>query len=352
MKKVRIGIVGAGGAGWVHAKYMTWLPGVQVVAVCDPILERRTILARKWKVPAAYGDYREMFESEALDGVSNCTPDARHADVSLAAIRRGLPVLSEKPMADSLAEARRMLAAAQEADAIAMLNFTYRYSGALEAGARLIRAGRLGRILHVEGSCLQSWLSSDYWGHWSEPDAVWKLSSRGGNLGALGDLGCHLMDFVTTLCGDIAQVNCRLKCFPKGVPGETARGFPLDASDSLAVTVEFAQGGMGVLHATRWATGHANSLRVRVYGDRGALDIDHDRSPHELRVVLGRADRTNMRWRTVACRVAPRPFERFVKAIRSGRNASPDFADGLRNQLLIEACRRSDRARRTVRVAG
>ncbi len=347
---IRIGIVGAGTAGWVHSRHYRYLQGVDVVAICDPSKARRVDLGRKHKAAAHYADYREMLARESLDGISNCTPDALHAEVALAAIRRGLPVLSEKPMAVTLADARRMQAAAQRHGAIAMINFGYRHSGALARAARMIRDGKLGNIRHVEGSCLQSWLVSDYWGHWSEPGAVWKLSTKGGNRGALGDLGCHLLDFLTVLCGDIAKVDCRLKTFSKGVPGETMGGYALDANDSLAAMVEFASGAFGVLHASRWATGHTNSLKVTVYGDRGAVAIDAVDAPHVLRMVTGKRSIARAAWREVACRPEAMPFERFVRAIRSLRGGAPDFFDGLKNQAQLQACVLSAQHERPVRV--
>ena len=99
---------------------------------------------------------------------------------------------------------------------------------------------------------------------------TWRLSSKHGSAGDLGDIGCHIYDMTTLLCGDIAEINCQLRTFDKGVPGNQLGEYVLDANDSFVSIVSFANGGLGTIHSSRWATGQANSLRVRVYGDEGA----------------------------------------------------------------------------------
>lgn len=348
---IRIGIIGTGGMANAHAGELAKIKGVKLTACCDTNLERAQAFAAKHQIPAVYGDYRELLRTEKLDGIANVTPDAVHAEVALAVLGAGVSILSEKPLATSLVQARKMLRAAEAAGVIHMVNFSYRNSCALQAMAKVVQAGRIGRILHVEASYLQSWLVSRGWGDWrTNPALTWRLSIQHGSAGDLGDIGCHIYDLTTFVCGEIAEIDCRLKTFDKGVPGNKLGEYPLDANDSFVATVEFANGALGTIHSSRWATGQANSLRLRVYGDAGAVELDLDRSYSEYRICTGQKDIDAFAWKTVKCRPTPNMYQRFVRAIRSGQRDPSDFANGARVQAYLEHSFLSDRARKPVKV--
>jgi predicted dehydrogenase len=292
-----------------------------------------------------------MLDDGGLDAVSVVTVDAAHASVSLAAIERGLAVLCEKPLATSLADARRMRDAAARKGVVTQVNFSYRNASGAQAAAAWVAAGRVGRVMHVEASYLQSWLAQDSWGDWRTHDALtWRLSTRHGSAGTLGDVGCHIYDLATLLAGDISALACDLKTFDKGVPGSRIGPYVLDANDSFVSAVEFAGGALGTVHATRWATGQHNSLRVRVYGDEGAVMVDLDRAYDRYWVVRGRAAMRKADWKEVRCTPTPSQQERFVKAVRAGKSDVCDFAQGARVQAYLDACLRSSRRHRIVRV--
>ena len=333
---IRLGIIGTGGMANGHANEFRKIKGVVLAACCDVVAERAAAFAEKHAIPAVYSDYRRMLAEERLDAVTNVTVDAAHAEVALAVIGRGLAVLSEKPLATTLADARRMAQAARKARVVNMVNFSYRNSSGLQQAARLTRAGQLGRIMHVESSYLQSWLVSKAWGDWrASPAWGWRLSTRHGSAGVLGDLGCHIYDMTTLLCGDIASIDCRLKTFDKGVRGNRLGEYVLDANDSFVSTVEFANGAIGTVHSSRWATGHCNSLRVRVCGDRGAIEVDLDRDWNGYRICLGRKALNTFAWKDVKCPPTPNIYQRFIRAIRTGRGDGNDFANGAKIQAYL-----------------
>jgi predicted dehydrogenase len=332
---VRLGVIGTGGMANHQASQFSAIKDVKIVACCDVSEERRAAFAKKWEVPAVYADYREMLERETLDGVTNVTPDAMHADISIAVLDKKIPVLCEKPLASNLADARRMLAAARRAGVINMVNFSYRNSSALQAAAAFVRGGGIGQLRHVESSYLQSWLVSKGWGDWREsPGLLWRLSTAHGSAGDLGDIGVHIYDLTSLLCGDIATIYCRLETFDKGVPDNRIGEYVLDANDSFAATVTFANGALGTIHSSRWATGHANSLRARAYGTLGGIEVDLDRSAEEYRVCLGEENIQAFKWEAVKCPPTPSNYERFITAIRTGQPDPSDFANGVK----IQAC--------------
>jgi predicted dehydrogenase len=341
---IKIGVVGTGGMGNAHAEQYSKMRGVKVVACCDISEQRRNAFAEKWKVPAVYADYHEMLEKEELDGVSNVTSDAAHAPVAIAVAEKGVAILSEKPMATSYEEAKRMLEAATKNKVINMINFSYRNSCGLQAAAKVVRRGKLGDIKHVESSYLQSWLVSRTWGDWHKSEGwLWRLSTKHGSLGCLGDIGVHIYDLTSLLCGDFAQVYCKLKTFDKGVPGNRIGDYVLDANDSAATTVVFKNGALGTIASSRWAVGQTNSLRARVYGDEGAIEIDLDRAYDEYRICAGRKDVDKPTWKTVKCPPTPNNHQRFIAAIKTGRNDASDFANGAKIQAYLDASSKSDR---------
>ncbi|MCC6579835.1 MAG: Gfo/Idh/MocA family oxidoreductase, partial [Phycisphaeraceae bacterium] len=268
---IRIGVIGTGGMAKGHAKLFQEIKGVKLVACCDVLKERAQAYANEFGIPTAYDNYEEMMDKEKLDGITNVTPDRFHAQVALAVIKRGIHLLSEKPLASTLADAKKMCAAAEKKGVINMVNFSYRNAAALQKVSAFVRGGGIGELRHVEASYLQGWLVSKGWGDWRTSDALlWRLSTRHGSAGTLGDIGVHIYDMTSLICGDITEINCTLRTFDKGVKNNRVGDYIFDANDSFVSQVTFAGGAMGTIHSTRWATGQPNSLRVRAYGTKGA----------------------------------------------------------------------------------
>jgi predicted dehydrogenase len=348
---IRLGIIGTGGMANTHARNFNAIKGVSLTACCDVVEEKAKDFAERWSIPRWYADYKEMLGSEKLDAVSVVAVDALHAPMSLAAVARGLSVLCEKPMATSLADARKMRNTAARHGVMAMVNFSYRDSAGAQAAARLIADGGIGRVIHAEASYLQSWLVQSAWGDWrTDPGWAWRLSTRHGSAGVLGDIGCHIYDLASLLCGDITEISCRLAVFDKGVPGNRIGTYVLDANDSFVSSVSFKGGGIGAVHSSRWATGHFNSLRVRVYGDMGAVEVDLDRGGDRYRVVKGRNAARKAEWKEVLCKPTPSQYQRFIRCIRTGEPDPSDFINGAKVQAYLEASILSDREQRPVKV--
>jgi predicted dehydrogenase len=203
--------------------------------------------------------------------------------------------------------------------------------------------------MHVESSYLQGWLAGR---DWSKVDVAkgfpWRLSTRHGSNGVLGDLGCHIYDFTALLAGDVAEIYCNLKAFDK-FPGNKLDGYALDANDSFIANVRFANGAVGTVHSTRWATGHSNSLRARVFGDKGAVMVDLDKSWGSYWICTG-PGLAKQEWKEVTCRRTPNNYERFVRSIRTGINDPNDFANGARIQACLDASIRSNEKGGAVKV--
>ncbi|MCX6958859.1 MAG: Gfo/Idh/MocA family oxidoreductase [Verrucomicrobia bacterium] len=187
------------------------------------------------------------------------------------------------------------------------------------------------------------------WGDWkTTPAWLWRLSSKHGSKGVLGDVGVHILVFASLPVGPIRSIQARLKTFTN-LKGKRMGEYPLDANDSALMQVEYANGALGIIHTTRWATGHANSLYLRVHGTKGALRLDLDKSYTELEICLGK-DIHKANWKTIKASQTPSIYERFITAVRTGKQGEPDFARGAEIQKTLDACFESDRLGQAVRV--
>ncbi|MCG2661007.1 MAG: Gfo/Idh/MocA family oxidoreductase, partial [Kiritimatiellae bacterium] len=249
---IRLAIIGTGGMANGHADSFKAIKGCELAACCDIVPGRAKAFAEKHGIPKAYTDAEEMLKKERLDGISIVTIDKAHAPIALLAIKYGLRVMCEKPLADNLRDARRMAEAARARKLITAVNFSYRDSPATQMAAKIVASGKLGRIMHVEGSYLQGWLVGKAWGDWHKSEKwLWRLSTRHGSAGVLGDLGVHLYNFASFIVGDIAALQCELKTFNKGL--KRIGPYVFDANDSMAAIVRFNNGAIGTLHSSRWA---------------------------------------------------------------------------------------------------
>ncbi|BET65528.1 Gfo/Idh/MocA family oxidoreductase [Opitutales bacterium ASA1] len=350
-KAVRLAIVGAGGMANTHATQFKAIRGCRLTAVVEIDDARRAAFAATHGIPAQFATVDELLAADVADAVTIVTPDAFHAPLSIRCLRAGLHVMCEKPLALDYAEARRMVAAAKTAERINLVNFSYRNWPCIHAVAQLVHEGTLGQIRHVEASYLQSWLSSNAWGEWrTTPAWLWRLSRRHGSAGVLGDIGVHIVDFATYPAGSLRSVFANLATFAKA-PRNRVGEYRLDANDSAVLNVEFANGALGVIHTTRWSTGHLNRLHLKISGTLGGAEIDSERSTTSYRVCLGQ-DVHTATWRDVEARPTATNYQRFIRSIRTGRNEQPDFARGAEVQRVLDAAFTSAQSRRPVALRG
>jgi len=346
---VRIAIVGTGGIAGYHVQKFAKARGCRIVAACDVDDTRLRAFCAKHEILGAYHDVDKLLKDDKIDAIVNSTPDRFHAPVSIKALRAKKHVLCEKPLAMNYAEAMTMVRAAKKSGLVNMVNFTYRNAAALHEAHRLIAAGKLGEIVHVDGSYLQSWLVSIQWGNWREtPGWTWRLSKKHGSLGTLGDLGVHLVDFASYAVGGIKAVNAHMKTFT-AIKGKKQGIYTLDANDTVLMQVEFKNGALGMLHTTRWATGHLNTVELLVCGTKGAIRINLDKSQTKLEISTGENLKPAI-WKEVECRPVPLIQERFVKAIRTGKPDQPDFLRGAEVQKVLDACFVSSEKKKWVKI--
>lgn len=343
MSVIRLAILGTGGMARSHAEAFAEIEGVELVAGIDRDPERLAAFCDSYDVGNRFTDLTEALAWGGFDAVANVTPDAVHHATTLPLLAAGKHVLCEKPLAESYPKAREMADAAKAAGVVNMVNLTYRKVPALIRAAEMIAAGEIGEVRHFEAAYLQSWLTQPAWGEWSKEDQwLWRLSTAHGSLGVLGDIGVHILDFATLAAGQgVAEVSARLATFDKA-PGGKIGQYVLDANDSFAMHVRLTGGAMGVVHASRFASGHLNDLTLRIFGTRGGLEVISRHHSSQLRACLA-PDLETATWHEVDCPDVPSNYTRFIEAIRSGSAADPDFARGAELQAVIDLAVTSDK---------
>lgn len=340
-KPVRILILGTGGMANNHAEKFKEIEGVTLVGGVDTRPEQLRAFCDKHGLARGFATLDEALNWGGFDAVTNVTPDAAHYATTMPILAAGKHVLCEKPLATNEAHANEMAAAAAKAGVVNMVNLSYRNVAALQQGAKLVREGAIGTVRHFEASYLQSWLTQPAWGQWDrEPQWLWRLSTKHGSKGVLGDVGIHILDFALFVAGlDATEVSCRLATFHKA-PGDRIGEYPLDANDSATMQLVLNNGALGTVAATRFATGHLNDLRLRLYGDKGGIEVQWEKDVSRLRLCNG-DDVQKAIWHDVEAPVLANVYQRFVGAIRGENPADPDFARAAMLQRLLDRAEQS-----------
>jgi len=342
---MRLLILGTGKMANQHAVRFASLPGVHLVGAVDTDPVRLATFCEAHGIGRAFSTIEEALAWGDFEAVSNVTPDAAHYATTMACLAAGKHVMCEKPLATNYADALTMAEAAEKMGVVAMVNLSYRNVAQIHAARELVQAGRIGTVKHIEASYLQSWLVSKAWGDWRTGQQwLWRLSKGHGSNGVLGDVGIHILDFVAFgAATSIEDMTCRLRTFPKA-EGDQIGEYHLDANDSFVMTASFSSGALGVIHASRWATGHINELRLRVYGDKGGIEVQHTHLDSHLRVCLDDDVETGT-WRTVEVLPVATNYERFVNAIRLNMQTEPSFRHAAELQRVLDLASESEEKR-------
>ena len=227
-------------------------------------------------------DWRRLVARDDVDLVDIATPGDTHAPIAVAALAAGKHVLCEKPLANTVADAEAMVAAAAaHPDLVAMVGFSYRRMPAIQLARRLVAEGRIGTVRHVRAQYLQDWLA--------DPQApwVWRVDRERAGSGALGDIGAHVVDLAQFITGEVVSgVSALLETFVHerpvptelhGLGGSAVVGAPMrpvTVDDAAAFLGRLSGGGLAVFEATRLAWGRRNQIRLEVNGSDGSLAFD------------------------------------------------------------------------------
>ncbi len=314
-------------------------------------------------------DWKALLTRDDVQLVDICTPGDTHAEIAVAALDAGKHVLCEKPLANSVDEARAMAAAAERARSRgvrSMVAFNYRRVPAVALARRLVEQGRIGTVRHVRATYLQDWIVDP------EFPLVWRLRKDRAGSGALGDIGAHIVDMAQFVTGDLLTgVSALTETFVRERPlpaassglsgsGGDGRG-TVDVDDAALFLGRFAGGAVASFEATRFATGRKNALRLEVNGSAGSLVFDFE-AMNELSFFDAADDPDTAGFRRILVTEPTHPYigawwppghglgyehtfthevVDLVRDLAAGTDPTPSFADGLQVQLVLDAVARS-----------
>lgn len=311
-------------------------------------------------------DWRALAARDDIGLIDVSTPGESHAEIAIAAAEHGKHVFCEKPLANTLAEARQMRDAVARAGVVGMVNFNYRRVPAVQLARQLIDDGRIGQIYHWRAVYLQDWIMDPNF------PLVWRLNKEAAGAGALGDLGAHIVDLARMLVGEVAALTGLTTTFIKRRPVQAATTGGLGAAagtemgevtvdDAALFLTRFENGAVGSFESTRFAKGRANYNSFEINGSKGSIVFDLHRmnelnvffedDPPEVRgfrniLVTDGAHKYIGAWWPAGHIIGwEHTFTHGVydllNGIAAGSAPAPTFEDGLRCQAILDAVERS-----------
>jgi predicted dehydrogenase len=342
-----------------------YLPRMKVLCGRTPAGVKAAADQLGWEETAT--DWREVVTRKDIDIVDISTPGDSHAEIAIEAAKAGKVVFCEKPLANTVKEAEKMLAAVTRAGVLHMICHNYRRAPAVMLAKELIDQGKLGRLYHYRGTYLQDWVADP-----SVP-LYWRLRKEAAGSGALGDIASHSLDLGRFLVGEISEVTAALETFVKErpLPDNPKKKGAVTVDDASAAVVRFANGALGTIEASRFATGRKNYNRFEINGSKGSVVFNMERM-NELEVFLTSDDRAVQGFHNVMVTDggSHRYFSQWwpeghiigyehtfihtvydlLEAIAKNTLPTPNFDDGVKNQKVLAAMEKAATTKKWVSV--
>ena len=375
MRDIGIGLIGAGYIG--HTTALAYrqvqalfpaLPRPRLVALADVDEASAKIAAERYGFARATGDWRSLIADPAVEVVAIATPNHLHAEMAVAALEAGKHVHCEKPMAHDLKLAEIMGCAAAAAKGVTIVGYNYLHNPMIATARAMIADGEIGTPVHFRGTHNEDYMADP------ESPFSWRCERALAGLGALGDVGAHIVAMAHTLMGPIAEVCGDLKTViperplaggaQSGLRGsranETGRR-RVENEDQAHALVRFASGATGTLEASRVALGQKMGLGFEITGTKGALVFDQTRMS-ELRLYRGGDAKGRQGFTTILAgpehpgyaAFCPAPGHQIgfgdlkllevaalLEAVAAAKPAYPDFATAMAFERVLDAIKRS-----------
>jgi predicted dehydrogenase len=384
-KTVNVGLIGYAFMGKAHSNALKdvdfFFPDVKLKPVRKAICGRTESAVREaaerfgWE--SYETDWRKLVRREDIDVVDIVTPGNAHAEQVVGAAEAGKHIICEKPIATTLADAKRMAAAVQKAGVRSFVMFNYRRVPAIAFARELVKAGEIGEVYHFRAFYLQDWITDP------EFPLVWRLEKKKAGSGSLGDIGSHIIDMAQFLVGDISEVVGTMKTFIKerpilkgamGIMAGRTRGpkkmGKVTVDDAAAFIANFANGAIGTFEATRFATGRKNFNGFELYGSKGSICFDFD-DMNRLQFYSKKDAEGREGFRDIHVTEPNHPYMQawwppghiigyehtfinamydFFNALSRGKDSAPTIPDAVKVQAVLEAVETSSKERAWVRI--
>ena len=351
MERARVGVIGLGWPGQRHIEGYLKQPDVDLVALCDSNLALLAESQRTHQVPHAFADYEEMVAFDGLDAVSVCLPNFLHAPVAIAALRAGKHVLCEKPLARTVDEGKRIVAAVERSDRVFMMALNNRFRPDTLALKEHVQHGGLGEIYYAKAG----WLRRE----WNPLVRGWFTRRAQSGGGPLIDLGVHMLDLALWYMGNPRPVS---------VSGATYHPFREQVSnqigeidtEDLATGLARLEDGRAIVVEASWIsfTEYPDYVYCTLFGTKAGATVERFTGQSRLKVfsepVKGLAltgsplpvtDTMSMTYASFANEI-----RHFIDCVREGREPSASVHQGLDVLCILDALYRSAETGGEVRV--
>ena len=362
--RIKLGMVGGGNdafIGGVHRIASRIDDHFELVAgALSSTPEKSQASGAALGLPRVYDDFKSMAIREArlkdgIEAVSIVTPNHVHYEAAREFLKRGIHVICDKPLTSTLADAKKLVKAAESADALFVLTHNYTGYPMVRQAREMVAAGEIGTVRVVQVEYPQDWLTV----HQEIKQAEWRTDpARSGAGGSTGDIGTHAYNLACFITGlQAAELAADLEAF---VPGR-------QVDDNAHVMLRFEGGAKGMLWSSQVAPGNENALRIRVYGDKGGLEWAQEDPNYLWHTPFGEPKRLITRGGAGAgeaaarmSRIPPGHPEGYLEgfaniyaeaaaAIRAHQSGAaldgavtyPTVGDGLKGVAFVDACVRS-----------
>ena len=373
--EIGVGMLGYAFMGKAHANALKKLPYMiypppavpKLAAIAGRSEAKVREAARRYGFARAYTDWRAMLDDPEVQVFDNAGPNDLHAEPNIAAAKAGKHVISEKPLGRNAEECKLMWEAVKKARVKHQVAFNYRFVPAVRLIRNLIDAGKLGRIYHFRAAYLQEWIASE------DFPMVWRLESKHAGSGALGDLGSHVVDLARYLVGEPKSLMARTETFIKQRKDAQGKMQKVDVDDAFQAIIEYRNGAVGTLEASRFCPGRKNSNTFEINAEKGSIRFNLE-AMNELEVFWKEGDRDTQGFTKVLVSESYHPFwshwwpqghiigwehtfvhefAHFFEAIVNKTKVAPhaaDFEDGYKNAVICDAILASARERKQVDI--
>jgi predicted dehydrogenase len=376
-KTLNIGLVGYGFMARAHSNAFRQAPrffDLPYEPVLKAVTARNADRVRKfadnWGYESIETDWRSMVNRTDIDLIDIAAPNDTHEEIAVAAAKAGKMVLCEKPLARTVAEGERMVAAVESAGVPNMVWYNYRRVPAVVMLKQLLDEGRFGRIFHYRSVFLQDWTISKDLPQGGE--GLWRLDVGVAGSGVTGDLLAHNIDTAMWLNGPIAEVTAMTETFIKERKHSlTGRVEPVGIDDASAFLCRFKNGSLATFEATRYARGHKALYTLEINGEHASARWDlHDL--HRLQYFDHRDEGRLRGWRSIHITDGDQPYMKhwwvpgvqigyehtfvhqvadFLEGMGNGTAVGPTFRDGLATDYVTQSVLQSARSGRWESVA-
>jgi predicted dehydrogenase len=346
--EIRLGVVGCGYGKSVTIPAFRIDSRCRVTAIAAASLPNAQRAASELGIEHAYGDWRELVASPAVDAVAVAVPPHLQTDIVLGALQEHKPVFAEKPLAVHLADARALAEGATAAGVANMVDFNFTAIAAFARVREMLQQQAIGDLRHV----VVSWQTESYTNRARLDN--WKSTTEQGG-GSLANFVSHCLHYLEWFAGPIAGLNARLFRLPDD---------PRLSDSAVGLALEFSSGVAGML-AMSAAAFPGSGHKIEFYGEAGSLVLEnssrdymrgfrllHGRRPGTEMALVAVNDQEEDVWKDGRILPASRLARQFFDWIEHGTPARPDFRDGLRVQELIAAAQCSHQDGRWVETGG